>query len=218
MKSKGIILILLVAMCWLIFCPLRAEANLVNIEIEALVDSVEDDFGYLEGKVNVGDIITGTYTYESTTVDSSPLDPVQGNYWHYTSPAGVSLTVGGFLFESDPSDVAFHLAIRNDIPPLGEDIYAFVSSNNLPLANETLVESITWQLYDPVGNALSSDLLPASPPILADYELRNRLSMYGIKNTFHVKAHVVSVIPEPATVLLLGPGSLLLRKQRLSKI
>jgi len=98
---------------------------------------------YLEGKINPGDTITGYYTYESTTADSSPSDPVQGNYWHYSTPAGIYLTAGGFDFQTDTSNVKFNVFIRNNNMS-GDDIYGVESWNNLNLHNGTLVDFIYW--------------------------------------------------------------------------
>lgn len=176
------------------------------------MDSIWDEGNYLEGRIRPGDIITGWYTYDSSTPDSSPSDMVQGNYWYYDSPAGLSLTVDGFTFETDPEDVEFRIAIRNDITPWGGDIYAIGSSNNLYVANDILVESITWQLYDPVGNALTSDSLPTMPPVLDDWE-SNLLRISGCR-TFGISAHVTSAIPEPTTILLLGLATIFLRNRK----
>jgi hypothetical protein len=57
---------------WLVFSAGPARAALITIEITAEIDSVSDPYGHLEGNINVGDIITGTYTYESTTPDTNP--------------------------------------------------------------------------------------------------------------------------------------------------
>jgi len=79
----GIILPILAIICALSVFALPAKATLIIIEITAEVDSVEDNGNYLEGQINPGDIITGTYTHESTTADLSPSDPIQGNYLQY---------------------------------------------------------------------------------------------------------------------------------------
>ena len=82
---------LVVAVCMLVFAGGQARAALITIEIEAVVDYVEDDGpgdGYLDGMVGVGDIITGFYTYESTTPDSDPSIYI-GMYEHYSSPFGI---------------------------------------------------------------------------------------------------------------------------------
>ena len=81
------VVILLVVMCGMILWPEVVQAKLVTIEIEVVVDSVLDAGGYLEGKVEAGDIITGWYTYDTSTPDSSP-SATWGSYEYYTPPMG----------------------------------------------------------------------------------------------------------------------------------
>jgi len=197
-------------LCGLIFWPAPTRGALITIEIEAVVDSVEDERNYLEGKIKPGDIILGFYVYESTTPDSSPLDPVQGNYWHYAPPAGIALTVGGFNFMTDPFNIAFHVAIRNNSLS-GDDSYWLASHNNLLLSNGTPVDSIWWQLNDNTGSALSSDALPTTFPFLGDWQA----NVLGIEadRRYGISAHVTSAIPDPCTIILLSIGGLFLRKR-----
>jgi hypothetical protein len=185
--------------CALNLWPSSAEATVITIEIEAVVDSVRDEGGYLEGKIKPGDIILGFYVYESTTPDSSPLDPVQGNYWNYAPPAGIALTAGGFDFMSDPFNIAFHVGIRNNVP---QDIYVIGSSNNLPLPDGTPVESIYWQLNDATASVFSTDALPTTVPSLGEWQT-NHLRLETLR-MFSIDAHVTSAIPEPCTILLFG--------------
>jgi hypothetical protein len=211
--KRGIITIII---CASSFCAQPAQAELVTIQIEGVVDSVSDDYGYLEGKIKPGDIITGFYTYESTTPDSNPLSYV-GDYLHHASPCGISLTVGGFEFKTDPANVYFLVEIVNSV---WGDNYSVKSNDNLPLSNGVWVGLISWQLDDPTGNALSSDVLPTTAPVLDDWQ-----SIYGLrldgwggkypKDFFTISSHVTSAIPEPATFLLFAfGGGLLLRKRR----
>jgi hypothetical protein len=193
-------------LCGLVFWPMSAEGALITIEIEAVVDSVEDRGNYLEGRIEAGDVITGSYVYESTTPDSSPLDPVQGNYWHYAPPAGIALTVGGFNFMTDPFNIAFHVAVRNHSLS-GDDSYWLTSHNNLPLFNGTQVDDILWSLREPTGSVFSSDVLPIGPPNLDDWD--SNILGFGADRLYGVTAHVISAVPEPATILLLALGTIL---------
>jgi len=196
-------------LCGLISTPAPTEATLITIEIEAVVDSVWDEGNYLEGKIKVGDIIRGFYVYESTTPDSSPPDPVQGNYWHYAPPAGIALTVGGFNFMTDPFNIAFHVAIRNNSS--GDDSYWLASHNNLALSNGAPLDYMYWQLNDYTAGALSSDALPTIAPILGLWQ-GNVLGIEADRR-YGIKAHVTSAIPEPACIILLSIGGLFLRKR-----
>jgi len=185
-----------------------AFAYPVTIYIEAEVDSVEDDDNYLEGQINPGSLITGFYIYESTTPDSSPTDPVQGNYWHYYPPAGLFLTVGGFDFMTDPCDVEFNVFIRNNNP--NDDIYGVDSLNNLPLSNGTIVDAIYWSLKDHTASVFSSDALPTTAPSLDQWD--ENLLRLRTDRIFLIDAHVTSAIPEPTTFVLFGLSGFLLAR------
>jgi hypothetical protein len=205
--KRGTMLLIAAGVCLLAFQSQRADATLITISIEAEVDSVEDLGNYLEGKISPGDIITGTYTYESTTPDSSPLDPIVGHYYHYSSPAGISLNVAGFTFQTDPMNVEFLLGVGNN-GPSGDDIYWLASYNNLPLSTGVLVDRIVWQLNDTTGTAFSNDALPTTAPILGEWQ-ENLLRLQGDR-AYAIDAHVTSAIPEPGTLVLLSLGGLLL--------
>ena len=208
--KRGIILLVVVIICALYFSALPAQATLITIEIEATVDSVEDNGNYLEGQINPGDIITGTYTYESTTPDTNP-SPYVGDYEHFASPAGIFLSVGEFDFTTDPTNVDFLVEVVNNYP--SGDYYLVRSYNNLALSNGTLVDHISWQLDDSTATALSSIDLPTSPPILDDWQSIYGLRLHGERGGYIIDATVTSAVPEPATILFFAIGALLLRKR-----
>jgi len=194
----------------LLACVRPVNAELITIQIEAVVDTVEDEGNYLEGQILPGNIITGYYTYESTTLDSNPSTSV-GHYWQYAPPCGIFLSVSGFDFETDLSDVNFLVGIGNsDIPT--HDIYWIRSYNNISLSSGALVDGISWQLDDYTGNSLSSDVLPTTAPMLTDWQY-NHLRLDGPKLNFIIDAHVTAAIPEPGTMLILCLGGLFLRKK-----
>jgi hypothetical protein len=208
MKTQ-IVSIMAGCFCAISFCPTRTEATLITTEIEAVVDSVSDEGNYLEGKIKVGDIITGFYTYDSS------VTRLPGERYEFDSPpSGVFLSVGGFDFETDPTSVDFEMGIGNDLS--WGDTYFFISFNNLRLSNGTLVDGISWSLEDPTGTALSSDTLPTSAPILDQWG-DNRLRLHGERGRYIVDAEVSSAIPEPATVILLGMGGFLLSRRSRNK-
>ncbi|MCX5638761.1 MAG: PEP-CTERM sorting domain-containing protein [Planctomycetota bacterium] len=182
---------------------------MITIQIEGVVDSVWDAGNYLEGKVKVGDIITGTYVYDSDTPDSNP-SAIGGRYEHHTPPHGIFLSVGGFDFQTDLTSVDFLVEIINNYPP--DDDYFLVSKHNIVIPNSVSVGDISWFLYDPLENALTSDVLPEDAPVLDHWHL-NDLRIESLR-TFSIGAHVTyAVVPEPGTILLFGLVSLLLRKR-----
>lgn len=205
-RKREITILAACILCGLILWPTLGKAALVTIQIEAVVDSVMDDGGYLEGRIEPGDIMTGFYTYDSSVAR------LPGERYEFDSPpCGVFLSVGGFDFQTDQSSVDFEMGIGNDLS--WGDTYYFISFNNLSLSNGTLVDGISWSLEDASATALSSDDLPKTAPILDQWGY-NRLRLHGERGRYILDAHVTSSIPEPATAILLSMGALVLRKRR----
>lgn len=210
--KRGIILPIVVITWALSVSALPAQATLITIEITAEVDAVYDPSGYLEGNIGVGDTITGTYSYESTTLDTNP-SPYVGDYEHFASPAGIFLSVGEFDFTTDLANVAFLVEIINDYTSGGlHDSYILRSYSNLPLSNEVSVDHISWSLRDSSATALSSTDLPTTAPVLDAWLSRNELRLEGERLGYIIDAHVTSAIPEPATIVLFAIGALLSRQ------
>ena len=105
-RKRRFILLAAAIVCGAILHAGSAEARLITIEIEAVVDSVSDEGDYLEGKVQAGDIITGWYTYDSS------VTRLPGERYQFDSPpCGVFLSGDGFDFQTDPSSVHFEMGI-----------------------------------------------------------------------------------------------------------
>ena len=190
------------------------QAAIIIIDLTAEISDVDDLGELLEGLVNVGDIITGSYTYDSATPDSKPLETV-GDYWHSSQPYGISLSVGGFVFQTDLDNVYFVVSVSNN--HLGDDRYSLRSYSNLPLSSGVLVDHIAWQLVDYSATALSSDALPTTPPVLENWESIFGITIdFGYKGSSMIRAHVTSaeLVPEPGTIFLLGLGVLALIRKR----
>ena len=223
--TKQTFIIMAAAILGLFSCV--ARATLVPIAITGEVTYVDDDDGLLGGDINVGDIITGVYIYDSSTPDSDPGGN-GGSYRHYSPPAGITLTVGGLVFMTDPDDVYFIVRIANDMPPgiVGSglsDGYGLRSEHNLPLPDPdgALVTLIRLSLFDRSFSALSSDALPTTAPVLDDWEKwdENIVITGGHPRgpRFEIKGDLTSavLIPEPTTISLFIIGALtVLRKRR----
>jgi hypothetical protein len=175
--------------------PSKSPGDIVII-FDAEVRVVNDQLNVLGGAIQVGDYIFGKYIYNSATSDSEP-DPDGGVYEHSSSPYGIALAVGGFVFKTDPNNVNFSIRIVNDFFYYGiGDLYAVISDNNLPLSNGARVEDIMWVLGDSTGNAISSDALPTTAPVLSDWP-ENWLYIDGYDSEnpyfYHIEANVTKV-------------------------
>lgn len=196
------------------------HGQLIEIGLTAEVYGVEDFNNLLDGLIQAGDTITGSYTYDSEAVDTMPNDPSTGNYEFVGLEFGISLAINGLEFRTTPYGY-YGVGIGNDLPrnnpDVTRDIYTVGSYDNKLLSNGTPVDQIYWQLTTYSGLAIADISLPTQAPNLSDWT--NGLIISGsipdTKQRYSIGAEVTSawLIPEPATLILLGLGSLLIRKR-----
>ena len=176
---------------------LPATSTIIGIKIIATVTQVTDSYNLLGGAIHVNDTITGKYIYNTEILDSNP-DPNVGVYVHISSPYGVEVNAGGFVFKTDPNNVYFIINILNDYGPYGYspiDEYLLGSLNNLPLSNGLLVTGCEFSLVDTTATALSSTDLPTKAPVLTNWNSGQGLFIEG-KNPsnpdqkYRILAHV----------------------------
>jgi hypothetical protein len=130
---------------------------------------VDNPFGVDLGDIAPGDVITGSYTYNSKTTDTNDFVLV-GDYQYDKKKYGMQLDMGSFSTQT----VDFGIEIVNDYNDM--DNY-LVGSYNI-VSTGPRVEHISWQLDDPTQTAVSSDALPTTAPVLSSWE-RNRLVVAG---------------------------------------
>jgi hypothetical protein len=171
-----------------------ASDSPITIAITATVQTVDDHGNVLGGAIQPGDTVTGTYTYNAAASDTNSL-PTVGDYWHTTTPYGVSLNVSGRVFETDPQNVSFLVELVNN--HYGRDNYLFRSYNNRRLSNGLYVTHIAWQLDDPTQTALKSTALAKTAPKLSSWQSLFGLTLEGSDtlsswggNDFFIRAHV----------------------------
>ncbi len=201
-----------------------ANAGLVFVGFTADITSISDGTpnGFLEKRIKVGDLITGVYIYDLSSPDLQP-SPDMGYYEFDAPPCGITLTVGGLVFMTDPENVGFSIEIRNDSPLVSGiiDSFELESRKNLPLENGFPVDYISLKLIDSSISALSSDALQTNAPVLDNWEMES-IRIYGWWDRdegfgFDMVGSLTSavVIPEPATIWLIGlSGLALIRKHK----
>jgi hypothetical protein len=171
------------------------NSGIITIKIMAKVTDVSDRDNLLGGVIHVNDTITGKYFYDSGIPDSDS-DPKIGVYGSTSSSCGIEVKAGGLDFKTNPSDVNFYIELWNDISNPPSDAYIVVSNKNLQLSNGMSVEYIGWHLDDLNATALSNDALPATAPVLADWESIFGLALSGkdpsnpLKTPYFIRADV----------------------------
>jgi hypothetical protein len=211
--KKGVGVLIIFAVLFLSL-PAVSYGRLITITITANVNHVGDSYSNLfNGKVSVGDPVTGTYTYDTSTTDTNPSNPDVGDYWHYAAPCGITINIGSFIFESDRNNVRFLLEVLNS--PSQQDGYGIQSYNNICTSDSDIeVGRIGYGIFDSTGNSFSNDALPAT---LFNWD-NAVLGIYGPRDGlyFEIKANVASVtlVPEPATLFLTVLGLIVIRKHK----
>ncbi len=173
------------------------DSTRITIKIVAAVYKIQDTYNLLGGVIHLNDTMTGKYVYDTSVADSEP-DPHYGSYIYTSSPYGFEVKTGNFDFKSDPNNVYFAIGLINDwsvygSPPVDE--FSLGSLNNLPLSNGLIVTSLEWNLADSTATALSSDALPSTAPVLADWNGGQGVFIEGHassapSHTFRIFAHV----------------------------
>ena len=203
----------------------RAGAELVLIGITGEVTMAADWCGFLGGTVHEGDIITGTYTYDTSTPDLRP-GPAAALHWYYSPPFGISLKIGELEFKTDPDNVEFYIGIEDNAMTAGlsfrDRMYIHSHNNLLTPIGAPPCYRIDLYLASGDGTAISGGDLPSTAPVLSDWSgagvrieclgapcQARQFAIYGVWTD-------AFVIPEPATLALLGLGALALLRKRSS--
>jgi hypothetical protein len=155
------------------------SGDLIGVKIVGKIYEVTDNYNLLGGAIKVNDAVKGKYVYNIKANDTNP-DSIMGYYIYNSSPCGMEVTIGNFIFKTDPNHLNFMILIGNDMPsppyPYPGDGMEIGSLSCSDLSNGLKVTAIDWALYDPSGSALSSDALLTAAPILSDWNQ----STYGM--------------------------------------
>lgn len=169
--------------------PQTAEP--VRISFAARVHNVYDPGNELHEAISVGDLLHGTVTYDPSAPGSHP-QPNVARYEFRRSPNGIVVEAGQLIFQTDPKNVDFSIALANDEGSPARDRYIVTSARNLPLLNGALVTRISWQLVDESLEALTGTTLPASAPDLDRWRSEFGLTLEGRGTVdFIIRAHVI---------------------------
>ena len=189
---------------YVIFTSSDVRAGPVTWEFTGEITSLVDVDNLFGGAVGVGTRFSGFFTFESTTPDSEPGSG-RGTYTNAITLVGGQ--VGGFTFGgSSGSSNSITITKFSTHPQI--DAYVARAGTNLLGVEETINFSLFLQ--DFTGVAFPNDSLPLSPPDLSILnEADFRLGLAGSER-FNLNGEVMTLVPEPATLGLVGFGVLIL--------
>ena len=220
--------IVIIVLVFIISIDSPALGYVVTVEVEGVVTQT-DTYGSLtlDGSVTVGSVMTGSYTYDTETPDQHSSED-RGRY----SLASISMNIGNYTAIHNPEateeprfDIVVGPSSYYDIRSTAPLFYGPCYIDGEPTNLEGLDLSYPGIMMYLRSNSIVSDALPDvdSFPDLSSF-YRREFSMGNdvtIDNElgFLIGGEITSitVIPEPASAVMLGLGAVLLalrRKQR----
>jgi hypothetical protein len=188
------------------------RAELITIEYSARVNELTatttQGLDRLNALFRTGQVLTGSYTYESTTRDSA-ADPLSGLYFN----AGNSLVLNSGANVYNAAEVGIEISNLSSV-----DIYRVVSNRITPsIINGLNSFGIILALTDNINaTALSSDALLRTAPNLAAFNIATLSLIFteagAPSNVANVLATVTRLqvapvaVPVPSSVWLLFLG------------
>jgi hypothetical protein len=194
----------------LFFTILPAQGAVITFDFTGVVQSVDP---LLSSAFAIGDLITGSYTFDSSAPDSNP-DPTVG---HYLSSLAYSVSAGSFV--STGTGPGFQFLILNDLfqsPGTLLDQYQVeLKPSSGPSVGGLTYNGFDLFLFTRSSNptSLTSDALPSSPPLISDFASNqtqfgflepNSLNSHFVIGSVSTLTEVTAVVPEPASLTLLG--------------
>lgn len=145
-----------------------ANTSVVTFNVSATVREIYDYDNSLGNSVQVGDAISGTYTFNTDTPDIDPSVDY-GRYEHQPGSGsyGFSISIANTTLSTNTSTDQFNIMIGNAGGNLTWDSYnADQYGTQVPFINGTIVDTMGIYIDDPQGNMLSSTALTSEPPLL----------------------------------------------------
>ena len=153
------------------FAGVEPEPELITFEFEMEITDItifEDEVPLSIPEVEVGDTITGTYTFDPSTPDN---DPTAGIARYAYEEVTVDLDTIEYI--AGPNFEFFNdiIGVADDGFLPGQDNYAVLTSNLEATIAPPLDQGfLNFELIDDDGTAFSSESLSTVPPNLEDFE------------------------------------------------
>jgi len=197
-----------------------AGADDFKVNITARVSAIDDPANALGDQMQLGQLFTGYYNYDSGAPPMHSGSPNVGRYQLMGPTAGVKLTSGTVVLESDVPNAFTDIYISANDPGTGYDVLDISYRNDNPLNNGALVGDIRFNFTSTTGQAPHTTALPTTAPDLQYYD-SHTVYVWGFLNSdvFQVTLDIESVELVPPLVLEVSPGpSLFLPQQRFDAV
>lgn len=197
-----------------------ASAAVITVNVTAHVVQLSDPNGVLAGQIVMGQAVTGSYTYDTSTPANGGAG--SGEYQPAVPPATLSLSAGPLLFQTyapQPQNLIPPIVQLNVQPGSPNNFSSFflTSSSNQLLNSGVPVGLIDWMsfnFFDSTGQWPTSVALPSGAPSLQNLGQSAIMIQSSSSINLQVIAQIDSVALAPPT-LAVSPasGSFLLQQQ-----
>ena len=185
-----------------------ASGGFVTWEFGGVITSVDDPLDILGGSIMLGTPFSGSFTFESTTPDSEPNNPSVGSY----DDAIVALSGHIGALEFFGAGLFNTIRVFDEPSGFGSDSYSVsVTDLGTPFFGETSDFFLGFE--DSTRSAFASDSLPIAPFDLNAFD-NSFFSLQTASEQVRLEGTVTSLVPEPATLGLLGMGTVVLLRRR----
>jgi hypothetical protein len=172
-----------------------AQAAVRNFSFEGHLTLLRDFSFELDASITNGATVKGFYIYDDSAADASE-DTTVGSFHYTNSVFGIAVSVGNYVFRTNPEHVDFLLSVVNR----ERDNYLLRSYHNVS-STGLRVNHISWQLDDPSGTALNSDAMPPEPPNLAAFpDTFFGLTIEGGFDSYLIRAVITKVSVTPPVI------------------
>ncbi len=191
------------SICWavLFLAPAATMAFDVTFGFTGVVTDVD---AALAVEFSPGEVIVGSYTFESTTADSDPGDPVFGIYDNAITT--FTATFGG--------DYTVTQGLDNDIfvgNGFNDSYSVFLTNPTAPTVAGLNLGALFITLVDTDSAVFASDALPLTPPDLSAFEVNVSGTVFfddPDNKSMNFALTSLTLIPEPTAILVdIKPGS-----------
>ena len=196
-------------------CP-PASANIVTFNVKATVRDIYDYNNVLGNTVKVGDTISGSYTFNTSTPDIDSA-PEYGRYEHFPGSGtyGFNIEIANTSLKTNTTSDTFNVMIADNAGSVGGDIYALDNyGSQQPFVNNSVVNILGIYIDDPSGNAVTGVNLSNQPPALTgtgnkDFIISGMSTTAATTNYFTIVANLdsISACQEPQDPIVVSPAS-----------